>query len=70
MSAGLVVCSACRREVHQNGPYKYPEKPPGFRESTWQHCEDQTPICIGASAPYADRHEVKGKACFADDFTP
>ena len=52
VSWGVVACSTCRREVHQNGPEEKPDAPAGFRRSTWLHCEDQTPRCEGASSDY------------------
>ena len=55
MSCGLVVCSECKREIHQE------------RGGRWYHCEDGTDRCDGAIAHYAERYQVKGKACFRDD---
>ena len=34
MSYGILMCSKCKREIHQDGP-----------NYTWLHCEDKTPIC-------------------------
>ena len=42
MSTGLVVCSICHREVHQDGP-----------EHSWTHFNDQSPRCEGAEILYA-----------------
>lgn len=56
MSTGLVICDQCRREVHQDGP-----------ASSWQHCEDQSPICVGASRRYPQTPEdIVGKYCGRD----
>lgn len=56
MSTGLVICSSCCRVVHQDGP-----------NSSWQHCEDGTRICVGARARYPlSPDEVKGPVCEAD----
>ena len=56
MSWGLVICSKCKREVHQDGPGK-----------TWRHCEDKTPRCEGASSDYpTSQAEIVGRACYMD----
>lgn len=56
MSTGLVVCSTCSREIHQDGP-----------GSTWLHCEDKSPRCVGASARHPQSiDEIVGKWCGAD----
>lgn len=59
MSAGLVMCSACHREVHQR-----------MFTHEWYHCEDGTPRCKGATSVYATREQIVGRACFADDPDP
>lgn len=60
MSYGLVICSKCQREIHQDGP-----KP---IENGWRHCEDKSPRCEGASAVFPKtKAEIKGKWCGADD---
>lgn len=41
MSTGLVICSVCLREVHQDGP-----------DYSWRHCEDKSPRCEGARSTY------------------
>lgn len=57
MSCGLVICSECRREVHQDGP-----------DQTWRHCQDKTPRCDGAVSRYpSSRAEIVGPFCGADD---
>jgi hypothetical protein len=58
MSHGLVVCSLCNREVHQDGPRSV--------QNGWRHCDDGSPRCPGASSAYARREDVSGKACFRD----
>lgn len=63
MSAGLVVCSKCRREVHQDGPR---DQAAGSR--SWRHCEDKTARCDGATSEHATPEQVQGVACFADDY--
>lgn len=69
MSTGLVVCSVCNREVHQDGPPKYPDKPAGFREPTWTHCEDKTPMCDEAKGVYPyNKNIIVGPYCGRDDF--
>lgn len=73
MSTGLVVCSECKREVHQNGPRNHGARcrcptDAGWCPSTWLHCDDQTPRCAGASAVFpAQRNEIVGAYCGLDD---
>lgn len=63
MSTGLVICSACRREVHQDGGRPAPDQPAG-----WRHCEDQSPRCEGATSRYPENAgEIVGLYCGADD---
>lgn len=58
MSYGLVICSICRREVHQN---------PGDNDHGWHHCENKLPMCVGATAVYPEPgEEPKGKWCGRD----
>lgn len=69
MSTGLVICSVCKREVHQDAPFKQGE-PRG-----WRHCEDKTPRCAGATSDYPlSAAEIRGRWCGSDDsdhrFTP
>lgn len=71
MSSGLVVCSACKREVHQKRIDKLP--PPGTertgeKELVWYHCEGETIICEHATAVApASLADVVGNYCGADD---
>lgn len=54
MSTGLVICSTCKREVHQGA---------GF----WYHCEDRSPRCELASSVYPKSlDEIVGKYCGMD----
>ena len=56
MSYGIVICSVCKREVHQDGP-----------NHTWTHCEDKTPRCEKAHSSYPDNvGEIVGKWCGMD----
>lgn len=58
MSTGLVICSLCNHEVHQDGP-----------NHSWRHCDDKTPICEGAKAIYPNTSdEIVGKWCGRDNF--
>ncbi len=58
MSYGLVICSVCKREVHQTSP----------GSNGWTHCEDSTPRCPGAVSAYpASDEEIVGKYCGRDD---
>ncbi len=57
MSFGLVICSTCKREVHQDG-----------ENHTWRHCEDKSPRCEGAVSAYpTDKSGIAGKFCGMDD---
>lgn len=64
MSSGIVICSKCKREVHQDGP----RVPSGsFTVATWRHCEDKTPRCAGATSDYPRSvADIVGKWCGAD----
>jgi hypothetical protein len=56
MSYGIVICTICRREVHQN---------PNSRE--WYHCEDQTSRCVGANCIAPDEpSDIAGRWCGRD----
>lgn len=58
MSSGIVICSECRREVHQYGP------------KTWEHCEDRSQACDGATPVFpASTEEIAGKWCGRDGGT-
>jgi hypothetical protein len=63
MSTGLVICSVCHKEVHQDGP-----------QHTWRHCSrfhDWTPICEGGHPIYpVVRQDIVGLFCQADGFAP
>jgi hypothetical protein len=59
MSSGLMICSRCRREVHQDGPKNI--------ANGWRHCVDRTPRCFAGSSEYpASRAEIVGPFCGAD----
>jgi len=55
MSTGMVICSKCLREVHQD-----------LVDHTWYHCEDATPRCDGADSVYPLMGHVKGYWCGRD----
>lgn len=56
MSYGIVICSQCDREVHQE-------------VTGWKHCEDGSPRCKGAVSAYPmSTDEILGKWCGKDDF--
>lgn len=63
MSAGLVICSVCRKEVHQDGP-----------KQTWRHCSrfhGWTSLCEQADKVYPKtREEIVGLFCQADGLAP
>ena len=73
MSWGLVVCSYCKREVHQDGPRNHSKLcqcpgNTGFCLATWTHCEDGKPICDDSSAIYPkDSMDIRGKVCRRDE---
>lgn len=59
MSYGrIVVCSKCRREIHQTGTPQ--------NEWGWTHCEDGSPQCAGGERDWAQNGEPKGKWCGRD----
>lgn len=73
MSWGLVVCSVCRREVHQDGPRQHSTmncrcpKDSGFCPAGWRHCEDKTARCDGATSQYPGREKnIVGRYCGMD----
>lgn len=55
MSTGLVICSVCLREVHQDGP-----------NQSWTHCEDRTARCENANSVYPLMGHIKGEWCGKD----
>ncbi len=62
MSTGLVICSKCKREVHQDGPHLLDEP------STWRHCEDKSQRCEGAVSAYpTSKAEIVGEFCGIDE---
>ena len=61
MSTGVVVCSLCRREIHQDGERDIPG------QTGWRHCDDKSPRCFGAKADYPLSDEPLGKWCGRDD---
>jgi hypothetical protein len=70
----MVVCSECRREVHQDGPVHYIK--PGSMSASypvrgWRHCDDKSERCAGAVSTYPRaRADVSGRACYADGPLP
>jgi len=66
MSSGLVVCSKCKREVHQGDAKLFPPK-------GWYHCigtrwDADTPICEGAKAIWPpSQREINGPFCGVDN---
>jgi hypothetical protein len=75
MSTGLVICSACKREVHQrvgyrdaNGVEQVVYETAVYPRRIWVHCEDRSLMCPGASAIYPNsKDEIVGKYCGEDD---
>jgi hypothetical protein len=68
MSTGLVICSKCKKEVHQDGPHH------ANGRSEWRHCSrfhGWTPICKGAEPMYPHaRVQINGLFCQADGLAP
>lgn len=59
MSYGIVICSECKREVHQGS---------WMVDRAWVHCDDSTVICQSATAVYPkSKAEIKGHYCGKDD---
>jgi hypothetical protein len=59
VSYGIVICSMCQREVHQDGDENV--------ERGWRHCEDGTPRCIGSTSDYPESEsQIKGRWCGRD----
>ena len=60
MGTGLIVCSACNREMHQDGDRE--------TENGWRHCEDKSPRCPRAQGRYPlSKDEIVGSFCGMDD---
>lgn len=58
MSSGLVICSTCKREIHQKRE---------LGSMVWRHCDDGSERCDGAWSEYpASRAEIVGKYCGRD----
>lgn len=72
MSYGVVACSKCRREVHQNGPVVHHSscKTPTrcYCPHGWTHCEDLSARCEGAESSYIGhlKGEPVGRFCSID----
>lgn len=63
MSYGLVICSVCKREVHARMISNI-----NSSGDNWEHCEDKSPRCYGASSIYPkSKDEIVGIACGYDD---
>ena len=80
MSTGMVICSRCQREVHQDGDHRI--------RKGWRHCNgaspiyrlrenrralasELTPICDGGSPVYPmSVEDVRGAYCCADGPLP
>lgn len=59
MSCGIVVCSQCNHEIHQDGDRSI--------RNGWRHCEDRSSICIGASAVFPiSESSIRGEWCGRD----
>lgn len=73
MSSGIVVCSACKREVHQNGAIVHGSRcecprSSGWCTTGWTHCEDKTPRCAGATSDFPESTaEIVGRWCGIDE---
>ncbi len=64
MSYGLVICSFCKREVHQDGT-----KDATTGRHAWKHCNTGSWICHDAKAIHPQsRDEIMAEFCGADDF--
>lgn len=63
MSTGMVICSICQREVHQDGDKSV--------SNGWRHCEDKSPRCAGGSSTYPKwAEDVLGFYCGMDGPLP
>lgn len=59
MSTGLVICSVCNREVHQDGNKLF--------MNGWRHCEDGSVMCADGQAIYPKNlSDIKGVWCGKD----
>lgn len=58
MSCGIMVCSVCRREIHQDGPKN--------GRHTWRHCNTKSAICYDACPDWAAVGEPRDEFCGAD----
>ena len=68
MSTGIVICSVCSREVHQDGPREWHGKSDPNGTATWRHCEDKTPVCSGAAIAYPESTaQIVGRWCGCDE---
>ena len=62
MSTGIVKCSKCSKEVHQEG------EDFGYGKHSWIHCESNRPMCEDASAEYVHKiSDIVGKWCGKDE---
>jgi hypothetical protein len=60
MSFGLVVCSVCKREVHQDRD--------NDKNLYWYHCDTKSRICHEGYPDYPRRKDdIKGDFCGRDD---
>lgn len=60
MSYGTVICSTCKREVHQS-------RNTSTDRLYWFHCEDESDICRDSTATYPmSIAEIVGKWCGRD----
>lgn len=59
MSYGIVICSNCNRELHQDGDLNI--------SNGWRHCEDGSRVCFDGSAIYPEsENDIKGRWCGRD----
>lgn len=63
MSCGLVICTKCRREIHQGRRIEN-------GKLFWFHCEDKTDACEGNVGSWPSTvADIKGKWCGMDDYS-
>uniref|UniRef100_A0A6M3LE14 Uncharacterized protein n=1 Tax=viral metagenome TaxID=1070528 RepID=A0A6M3LE14_9ZZZZ len=61
MSTGIIICSKCKREMHQEGQKDV------WGKFIWTHCEDKTPRCSEGEAVWPENEcEIAGKFCGKD----